>query len=419
MQQQHVHEKLEREAHQKQNEIAKIASATQGASDARDRANRQVEAIRAQLVDDGDDFENDWVEKKVQLEQDRANIRDIPRLRTPKLPGGRIMGHPGGSVNSSSNPAGSGASIPGGFKLLSTPDVKLRDETMKNVWLLTEKESDLRRQSERLKAVEDGLNKIKKKTGVSDADELAKALLMAEEKNFSLFNMINELNTEMEALEIENNALEDLIEQCKGSGHNSDSHRQEIKQHLEDQIEKSKQKVAFFEMRHGESADALETMKNGAMNIFHKVGHIDEAFTQQLLSHGVTDVTMTKLLGIIEQRIGELVDIHNIATNAPISPLKPDTMMEGSHLKAAARGGQDKKGHSGGHHNLTSPHNNGNGGAGGFPLRPMPPTADDFGDSDNDEQDDSSIRPCKISEIQEKTAAAVGRRKEMQTRTKR
>lgn len=422
MQQQHIHEKLERETHQKQTEIAKVTSATQGALDARDRANRQAETIRAQLAEDSDEFENGWVEKKVQLEQDRASIRDIPRLRTPKSPSGRNIPLPLGRPSGLPSSVGGGApgGIPGGFKLLSTPDVKLRDETQKNVWLLNEKESDLRRQSERLKSVEDGLTKIKKKTGMSDADELAKALISAEEKNFSLFNMINELNTEMEALEIENNALEELIEQCKGSGHNSDSYRQELKQHLEDQIEKSKQKVAFFELRHGESADAMETMKNGATNIFHKVGHSDEAFAQQLMSHGVTDVTMTKLLGIIEQRIGELVDIHNIATNAPMSPLKnPESMDGASHLKSPKKGGANSSS-TPAHGNNNSSHGGGGGAAstGGMPLRPTPPAADDFGDSDNDEQDDV-VRPCKISEIQEKTAAAVGRRKEKQTRTKR
>lgn len=416
MQQQQVHEKLERETHMKQAEVAKVASAAKSAAESRDRANRQADAIRAQLAEDDDEFESGWIERKVQLEQDRANIRDIPRLRTPKSPGNRAGRLGGGAGGGSSGVAGGG--VPGGFKLLSTPDVKLRDETLKNVWLLNEKESDLRRQSERLKSVEDGLTKIKKKTGVSDAEELAKALVSAEEKNFSLFNMVNQLNTEMEALEIENNEVEELIEQCRGSGHNSDSHRQELKRHLEDQIDKSKQKVAFFELRHGESAEAMETMKNGATSIFHKLGHSDEAFAQQLSSHGVTDVTMVKLLGIIEQRIGELVDIHNIGTNAPASPLKHPEAADGTaHIKASkkgAGGGAGAPSHS--HHAAGS--SSGSHGTGGMPLRPTPPTADDFGDSDNDEQDDV-VRPCKISEIQEKTAAAVGRRKEKQARTKR
>ncbi|DBA04732.1 TPA: hypothetical protein N0F65_004369 [Lagenidium giganteum] len=403
VQQQQVHEKLERETHQKQSEIAKIASATQCAYDARDRANRQIEALRSQVMGEDDEFESGWMEKRTQLEQDRANIRDIPRLRTPKSPSRHMM-------------LGSSAGTPGGFKLLSTPDIKLRDETLKNVRLITEKESDLRKQSERLKTVEDGLAKIKKKTGVADPDELAQALLTAEEKNFSLFNMINELNTEMELIEIENNALEELIEECRGSGVNSDSYRQHLRQHLEDQIEKSKQKVQYYEMRHAESAEAVDTMKNGGMSIFHKVGHNDEAFAQQLLSHGITEVNMTKLLGIIEQRIGELVDIHNIATNAPASPLKPDS--SDGHSKPSRGGAADKKNAAathgaGSHHHAVS-------GASVVAalLRPVPPAADDFGDSDNDEQDEL-VRPCKISDIQEKTASSVGRRKEKPNRSKR
>lgn len=408
VQQQNVHDKLERETHHRQNEIAKIAAATQGAFDARDRANRQIESVRAQLTDDGEDFESGWQEKRMVLDSDRANIRDIPRLRTPTNAsgGGRPPPH---AMLRNGGSAGNGG-MPGGFKLLSTPDIKLRDETQKNVWLLNAKESDLRKQSERLKAVEDGLLKIQKKTGVSDAEELAQALVSAEEKNFSLFNMINELNTEMESIEIENNALEEVIESCRGSGHNSDAYRQQLKQQLEDQIEKSKQKVQVFEMRHGESAETMEIMKNGAMSIFHKIGHNDEAFGQQLMAHGVTDVNMTALLGIVEQRIGELVDIHNIATNAPISPLKPESM-DHAHMKTGAHKKGGNNGSNGGASAGAS--------ANGAPLmRPLPPSADDFGDSDTEDADET-VRPCKIAEIQEKTAAAVGRRKEKQIRSKR
>lgn len=427
VQQQQVHEKLERETHAKQSEVVKVTSAAQSACDARDRANRQADAIRAQLADDDDVFEHGWVEKKVQLEQDRANIRDIPRLRTPKSPSNVVgrLGATGPSANGSTGRYG-GSANSNRFKLLSTPDVKLRDETLKNVWLVNEKESDLRRQSERLKAVEDGLTKIKKKTGVHDAEALATALLSAEEKNFSLFNMINQLNTEMEALEIENNDVEARIAQCTGSGgHNnnhSDAYRQELKTHLEDQIDKSKQKVAFFEQHHRESADAMETMTTGATGIFHKLGPSDDddAFAQQLASHGASDVTVVKLLGLIEQRIGELVDIHNIATNAPMSPLK--------HASEVAADTGSSSGGGNGH--LLKTVKKGAGGAsvssthatpfssGSLHVRPTPPTADDFNDSDNDELDDV-VRPCSIAEIQEKTAAAVGRRKEKQARSKR
>lgn len=441
VQQQQVHDKLERETHAKSSEIAKVTAAAQAAGDARDRALRQIETLRSQLDEDGADFEAGWQERAVQLEQDRAGIRDIPRLRTPK-PKSRphLLSDAGSPMSSMASPMSSNqpsgrtdgskstSSSIAGFKLLSTPELKLRDETIKNVWLLNEKESDLRRQSERLRAAEDGLAKIKRKTGMSDADDLARALLAAEEKNFSLFNMINELNTEMEAVEVENNALEEVVAQCRGSGRSSDSYRRELKQRLEDQIHKSKQKVSFLESRHCEATDGMEAMKAGAMSIFHKVGQSDEAFTQQLAAHGLTDVTLAKMLGIIEQRVGELVDMHNLTTAGTTVVANGTAGGNGingggnnGHLHHHGNGASDAGGHHkgkfkpGGHHASDGAATNAMGGA---LLRLTPPTADDFNDPDPDDGDDI-VRPCKIADIQEKTAAAVGRRKEKQIRFKR
>ncbi|GMF44626.1 unnamed protein product [Phytophthora fragariaefolia] len=421
VQQAAVLDKLERETTQSLGEVAQVTQASQAAGDARDRANRQSEALRNQLTEDGNNFESGWFEKTGQLAEDRAMIRDIPRLRTPKSPSRPhfINSTTPGSTSSPLPSNSSGRTLPGGFKLLSTPDIKLRDETQKNERLLHEKANDLQKQSERLRTAQDGLAKIKRKTGERDSHALAAALVAAEEKNFSLFNMINELSTEMEALEVENNALEAQVnEQTRdGSlGSAEDARRRALRQQLEDQIEKSRQKVARLESRYSEAAEAGEVMKAGAMGLFHKLqGPNDEAFAAQLSAHGVTDITMTQLLGLIEQRVGELVDIHNIATNAPA---------------AAALGAQhptmkvDVGGHDSGHprhsRNGERPRGGGGSNTSGVLLRPTPPTADDFGDSDNDEpQQDDVLRPCKISDIQEKTAAAVGRRKEKQIRAKR
>ncbi|KAE8882318.1 hypothetical protein PF005_g1015 [Phytophthora fragariae] len=421
VQQAAVLDKLERETAQAQAEAAQVAQGSQAAGDARDRANRQSEALRNQLAEDGNEFESEWIEKTGQLAEDRAMIRDIPRLRTPRSPSRPhfINSTTPGSTSPPLPSNNSGRSLPGGFKLLSTPDIKLRDETQKNERLLHEKANDLQKQSERLRIAQDGLAKIKRKTGERDSHALATALIAAEEKNFSLFNMINELSTEMEALEVENNALEAQVnEQTRdGSmGSAEDARRRALKQQLEDQIEKSRQKVARLEARHSEAAEAAEVMKAGAMGLFHKLqGPNDEAFAAQLSAHGVTDVTMAQLLGLIEQRVGELVDIHNIATNAPAA-----AALGAQHPTTKVDVGGHESGHTRHSRNGDRPRGGGASNTTGVLLRPTPPTAEDFGDSDNDEpQQDDVLRPCKISDIQEKTAAAVGRRKEKQIRAKR
>ncbi|RLN57391.1 hypothetical protein BBJ28_00002697 [Nothophytophthora sp. Chile5] len=420
-----VLDKLERETAQAQAEAAQMTQAAQAAGDARDRANRQSDALRRQLNEDGDDFEAGWREKTGQLAEDRATIRDIPRLRTPKSPSRPHFLNGSATSESSGSPMASSGSrpLPGAFKLLSTPDVKLRDETQKTEWLLQEKASDLRRQSERLRTAQEGLAKIKRKTGEKDPQVLVATLLAAEEKNFSLFNMINELSTEMEALEVENNGLEAQVrEQTRdgSAGSAEDAHRRALKQQLEDQIDKSRQKVARLEARYGEAAEATEVTKAGALALFHKLQHpSDEAFAAQV-AQGLTDVTMAQLLGIIEQRVGELVDIHNIATNAPAAAALGAQQPRNPSMKADSH---DATGHARISRNGDRPRGGlatAAAGSGGVLLRPTPPTAEDFGDSDNDEpQQDDVLRPCKISEIQEKTASAVGRRKEKQVRAKR
>ncbi|RHY25568.1 hypothetical protein DYB32_008229 [Aphanomyces invadans] len=370
LQQQQIHEKLDRELHAKQVDVAKTGQMTQSIYDARDRAQRQVEALRLQTAEETAHFEAEWNELKGVIEMDRAHLRASQHHGSMFIDGDD-------SVDRES----------------TTPDAKLRDETLKTSWLISAKEADLRKQTERLKSYEDGLAKIRKKTGIKDIGELANALMSAEEKNFSLFNMINELNTEMEAVEIENNRFQDMIQECQGSG--SDINRVRIKASLEEQIEKSKQKAAHFEVRVAESMAIIDSIKTGAMNIFHKIGYNDEVLLQQLNSTGLTDINMLKFLGIIEKRIGEIVQMHNIvyaqqsgkmdATSATSATLKGSVSPSSTAKKA-----------------LLAP------GGGGHDLHPQPP---DFMDDDGDDPEED-VKPCKIADIQEKTAAAIGRRKD-------
>jgi hypothetical protein len=47
------------------------------------------------------------------------------------------------------------------------------------------------------------------------------------------------------------------------------------------------------------------------INIFNKVGCSDEGLTSQLLTTGVNDRNVMKFMAVIEQRIGEIVQLYN------------------------------------------------------------------------------------------------------------
>ncbi|OQS07425.1 hypothetical protein THRCLA_00567 [Thraustotheca clavata] len=371
--QQQIHEKLDRELHCKAQDVAKTTQLTQSIFDARDRAQRQVEALKAQAAEETARFEYEWNDRREVIEADRMVMKSM------QFHGSFI------AADDDDDDA----------RISGTADAKHREETMKASWLISAKDADLRKQTERLKAYEDGLAKIRKKTGIKDVGELANALIAAEEKNFSLFNMINELNTEMESVEIENNRFLNLIKECQGCG--SDINRARIKASLEEQIEKSKIKAAHFEARAAESNAVIDSIKAGAMNIFHKIGYNDEALIQQLNSTGLTDINMLKFLGIIEKRIGEIVQMHNIV------------------YTQSGGGKMDLSLELNGKANATTKRVNGVTSTPASSIfheyHTQPPSADDVMDEDSDDSDDA-LKPCTITEIQEKTAASIGKRKD-------
>jgi len=52
-----------------------------------------------------------------------------------------------------------------------------------------------------MRAYEQAFEQIRQQTGISDPDEFVTQFIQVEDQNFSLFNYVNELNTEIEKLE--------------------------------------------------------------------------------------------------------------------------------------------------------------------------------------------------------------------------
>lgn len=388
MQHQQIQDKLDREAHQKQNEIDKILVGIQAANENRDRANHQAELLRQQLQEESIQFESGWREKKVQLEQSRDEVREIPRHRRRK---------PNAIASMTSN---SNQNRDSELPAIIDRDSNSRLESIQST---LDKEAELNRQIDRKKAIEQDLANIKKKTGVKDAEELAQALLSSEEKNFALFNMINELNTGMEVIDTEIKDLECTIDSLKGLSNVIDFQRHETKQQLQDQIIKSRQKVSYLESRHTETFNMVEMLKAGAQSILHKIGYADEELVQ---GNGGSEVDIIKLLGCIERRIGELVNIHNITTGHLTSSLGAFNVEKGSNAAQALANGRKSAGKK-----VNVPSD---------PMklqRPTPPTAVDVLDYDSDDQEEG-LRLCSLAEIHEKAAAALLKRREKQTKTR-
>jgi len=347
-----IRDKLEKELAGKKNHMVQTIVAQQAATDARDKAQRQVEALRQQISEEMEEFDAEYQERYEELQDERDAGKALALAAQKKT-----------TVHHKPQETAATPKESDDFKLgnMSTQEEKkMRGQNNKAYWSIAKKEVDLKRQTERVQTYEEAFAKIQQETGISSIDEMVTAFITAEEENFSLFNMINELNREMETLEVENGDIKNQIEKLKEQQGGGQS-RVGMKKYLERQIEVSNEKAVLYKDKLDSALKVVDSMKNGIISIFNKVGCDDEALGQQLASTGVTDMNLTQFLGIIEQRINEIVQMNSTFNGDDGSKRGADTP----------------------------------GGGGGALSKPNPPNmggGDDYGDGDD-------VKPNPISDM--------------------
>ena len=84
-----------------------------------------------------------------------------------------------------------------------------------------------------LQSYEGAFEKIKATTGIDDIDQLVDIFIQTEDKNFALFNYVNELNNDIEMLQEQINSTEEDIEKFKRESVELEEQRKEILKQLE------------------------------------------------------------------------------------------------------------------------------------------------------------------------------------------
>ena len=62
-----------------------------------------------------------------------------------------------------------------------------------------------------VKIIEDAFDQIKEATGISSVEEIVTTFIKAEEQNYSLYNYVNMLNSEIDTIEEQNRTIESQI----------------------------------------------------------------------------------------------------------------------------------------------------------------------------------------------------------------
>jgi len=133
----------------------------------------------------------------------------------------------------------------------------------------------------------------------------------AEEKNFVLFKFVNEMSNDIEAIEAEVVELQEEVESGMSGPVTAveEQRRKELKKKMEKkkQVEKKTREV---EKVYNKSENQLHMVRNTIHSIFKT---LDCDLNSDLLGNqGVTEGNMMTYLGMVEQRLNEVVQVYHL-----------------------------------------------------------------------------------------------------------
>mmetsp|Transcript_25602 Transcript_25602/g.36081 ORF Transcript_25602/g.36081 Transcript_25602/m.36081 type:complete len:510 (+) Transcript_25602:33-1562(+) len=282
-----IYKKLERELNEKKQKMAEIIEISNAAYEARDKAQAEMIALKAAADEEQGKFEHDWSELGKLIEKDRK-MRDFMKQKE------REKGDTRGEESALEE------------------EQKLRKRVNKGAWGIAKDKASIHLSMEKVQSYEEAFAKIQKATKITDIDELVQTFISAEDQNFSLFNYVNDKSNEIERLEEQIASIKKEIEKYKGQGNVGDNKRKKIIEDLANKLNATATKADKFEDRYATASKTIEALKKGIQSVYDKIGFNDEKINEILGNSGVTESNMMQYLGVIEQRVNELLQIYTI-----------------------------------------------------------------------------------------------------------
>ena len=277
-----IYKKLERELHEKKQEMASIIEDSKNAYQARDKSQSELMALQQNADKERMAFDREFKDMGEMIKSQQAALEQL-RLKQFER------------TNDS--------------KKTSSDTKQLRDGTSTDgpgTWS-NAKANNVPLSQEIIHSYEDAIKRIQETTGIYDINEIVTRFLEAEEQNFSLFNYVNDINSEIERLEHSISDMRNQIEKYRGQGMSSDTQRKKTMRDLEDKLGKTEKKADDFLLRYDASVRTMTQLKNGIHSIFQRIGASNTSVDEMLGNQGVTESNMLQYLGIIEQRTSEIL----------------------------------------------------------------------------------------------------------------
>jgi coiled-coil domain-containing protein 63/114 len=294
---QEVYRKVERELQEKKREMASVIEISNIAYEARDQAQNEIAALRAQADREQAAFEHEMAELNAALEAD-LRAQEAERQKALLMSDINALDHGGSDWKRKAGTVG-----PAGSQL-----------GRRNSFM-----GDRRSSIKNLVGIEDVFGEISEATGITNVGELVDHFISMEDANFKLFEHNQALNSEIEKLEETAAELQREFDKMRGPSASSqrdqgDVSRKELARELDEKAAKAAEREAALRTRASSLTDQLGALKSQLQRMFERLGcNTSEVRAQygELLTQGVTDGNMMQYLGIVEKRANDVLAIYH------------------------------------------------------------------------------------------------------------
>jgi len=175
----------------------------------------------------------------------------------------------------------------------------------------TEAERKKASQTDSVESYEAAFARIKEISGEEDLDLLVNHFIEVEDKNFALFNYVNEQNNVIEMHQEKIQDINDDIERFQKQGVELEVQRKSILATLEERQKSASSASEDNAHKFTGVMKIIDQLRAGVDSLFGKIS-CDRASIDDMLGAqaGITDQNMLQYLGIIEERTNHLLLIH-------------------------------------------------------------------------------------------------------------
>lgn len=285
-----IYKKLEKDLQEKKKDMANIIDICNTAYEARDAAINEMAQLKAHADKEQAAREAEWRDLGAIIDADRK-AKEAARLQEK-------------------------ANLEMNAVATLDKEATTKKKFLKKNWNVAKDKVSQNVSMEKVQEYGKAFEKIQTATGIQDIDELVTSFVNAEDKNFTLFNYINELNQEIDKLEDQISTIRGEIETYKAGGMVSDTLRKKELKDMEEKLQKMEMKADLYEKKHEEAMKTVTTLKAGVWNMFNKIGCNTPGVRDMLGDGNVTENNLMQYLGIIEQRTNELLQTYAIVEQA-------------------------------------------------------------------------------------------------------